>query len=152
MQHSVQTLKKTQLSHSVCKEWSCLFSFFQQVFSRSHLPLLSTLSFWRSLKCSAGKFGSTWKLFYSSGRKDTHTQIYINIYTHRCISKNLNIVKKFSVFFFLLISKGETFIYSRLFTCKVKYFKSLFLMIRAYSSWKSKIQYQNIRIFTFEFH
>ncbi len=41
-----------------------------------------------------------------------------------------------------VISKSETFIYFRLITCKVKHFKSFFVliwMIRAYSSWKSKI-------------
>ncbi len=51
-------------------------------------------------------------------------------------------VKKF--IFSCNISKSETFIYFRFITCKVKHFKSLFvliLMIRAYSSWKSKIQY-----------
>ncbi len=38
--------------------------------------------------------------------------------------------------------KSETFLYFRFITCKVKHFKSFFvliLMIRAYSSWKSKI-------------
>ncbi len=43
---------------------------------------------------------------------------------YRCISKKLNIVKKFC--FFGNISKSETFIYSRFITCKVKHFKSFF--------------------------
>ncbi len=59
---------------------------------------------------------------------------------YRCISKNLNIVKKF---FFNNISKSEIFIYSRLITRKVKHlrFFFFFFMITAYSSWNSKIQY-----------
>ncbi len=69
-------------------------------------------------------------------------------FQYRCISKNLNIVKKKK--FLYLISESEAFIYSRFITCKVKHFKSVFvfiLMIRAYSSWKSKIsisKYWNI--------
>ncbi len=47
------------------------------------------------------------------------------------------------IFFLQVISKSETFIYFRFIACKVKHFKSFFfvliLMIRAYSSWKSKI-------------
>ncbi len=54
-----------------------------------------------------------------------------------------------SYFVFLLISKSETFIYSRFITSKVKHFKSVFFLfffydIRAYSSLKSKIQYLKI--------
>ncbi len=49
------------------------------------------------------------------------------------------------------ISKSDsyiyTFIYSRFITCEVKHFKGVFvliLMIRYYTSWKSKIQYIKI--------
>ncbi len=55
-------------------------------------------------------------------------------------------------FFLWVISKSETCIYFRFIACKVKHFKSFFvliLMIRAYSSWKSKIsisKYLNIYI------
>ncbi len=46
--------------------------------------------------------------------------MYIYIHTYRCNSKSYNIVKN-------LISKSETFIYFRFITCKVKYFKHLFV-------------------------
>ncbi len=61
-----------------------------------------------------------------------------------CIQVHLNELEcREKVNFFLqVISKRETFIYFRFIACKVKHFKSFFvliLMIRAYSSWKSKI-------------
>ncbi len=53
-----------------------------------------------------------------------------NIVKYRCISKNVNIVKRF--FVFLLISKSETFIYSRFIRCKMKRLKKTKIQIYIY--------------------
>ncbi len=83
----------------------------------------------------------------------THTHTHTLIYTVWCnqlftYSANSIVAHQLIFFIFIIIiSNSETFIYSRFITCKVKYFKSFFvliLMIRAYSSWKSKIQYLKI--------
>ncbi len=72
-----------------------------------------------------------------------------NIYTQVHLKKKLYIAKSF----FFLILKSNAFLYSRFITCKVIHFKRfvfvLILMIRAYSSKKSKInisKYSNIYI------
>ncbi len=66
-------------------------------------------------------------------------------------------LKKFkyreNVFFFLLISKSETFIYSRFMTCKVKHFNFILgdLCLQLMRV-KNPVSSKNIRIFIFEFH
>ncbi len=72
-------------------------------------------------------------------KKRNENPIYIYIaYTGASHLKKLEYHEKF--FFFLLISKCETFINSRFIACKEKHFKMflfvLILAIRAYSSWK----------------
>ncbi len=62
----------------------------------------------------------------------THTHIYIYTYIHTYTHTHTQVhLKKIEYrgnlfFFFLLISKSETFIYFRFIACKVKHFKSFF--------------------------
>ncbi len=76
-------------------------------------------------------------------------KIYQSLGLEKTTYKNNNVQVYLNKFeygekvFLKLISKSETFIYFSYITCKVKHFKRvvlfLILMIRAYSSWKSKI-------------
>ncbi len=73
-----------------------------------------------------------------------------NIVKYRCISKNVNIVKRF--FVFLLISKSETFIYSRFIRCKMKRFKKkqIYIYIYIYRLLElAAYESQNIKIFEY---